>query len=220
MLFRSNNLANSIGVKGSPEKILSNLILKYHEDEPFQTTEVELMNINGKYGFIFGMGIASRFIDDYVNTDKKPSPLRGAWLLGKAVTSAVLNTKYIARLAVRFDARITLDETPVPFKNFNMLVVGTLETLGFNFRPLGRARQVPGQFQFLGISSTPQHLIFKFPRALLMQPLNSEHMYDAMGSKLTIELDEPQTYQIDGDPQPATTRIEISMGPRLTCIVS
>src|SRR3989338_4056966 len=56
-----NTLAFSCGILGSPEKILSNLLYKYHEDEPFETTEIDIMNINGHYGFIWGLGVIYNF---------------------------------------------------------------------------------------------------------------------------------------------------------------
>ena len=73
-----NNLANQLGIRGTPEKILSNLILKYHEQEPFVEKQVNMIKINGLYGFLFGMGLISRFIDIYQNTGNgaSPSPAR------------------------------------------------------------------------------------------------------------------------------------------------
>lgn len=215
-----NNLANSIGVRGSPEKILSNLILKYHEDEPFETTDVELLRINGKYGFIFGMGAVSNFIEQYNSTQEKPSPVRALGLLSKAVVSSIFHTKYAAKLTERFDATITIDGEKVPFKNYSMLLAGTLETLGFKFRTLYRARQHPRMFQFVAISATPRHILFTFPHLLLAKQVPSEHYYDEIGKKLTIEVDRPMPSQIDGDIQEPTSRFEIDMGPRISCIVS
>jgi len=215
-----NNLANIIGVKGSPEKILSNLIIKYHEDDPFSVTQVDTIQVNGKYGFLFGMGAISKFVEEYNNTDEKPSPMRALKILSKTAVSSLLNTKYSAKLVERFDAKITLDENSVPFKNYSMLMAGTVETLGFKFRPLYRARQNPGMFQFVGISATPRHILFTFPQALRAKPAGSENYYDNVGKKLVIEVDKPMCYQIDGDLQEPTDRFEISMGPRITCIVS
>src|SRR3990167_10568117 len=47
-----NTVASSIGVKGTPEAILSNLLVKYHEDVPFETRDLWLTKINDEYGFI------------------------------------------------------------------------------------------------------------------------------------------------------------------------
>lgn len=215
-----NNIANAVGVKGSPERILSNLILKYHEDEPFTLAEINVLNINGHYGFLFGMGAVHNFIDDYLQTDEKPSPTRGAYILSKCIMSAIFQTRYSRKICERFDARITIDGEVAPFKNYSMLMAGTIETLGFGFNPLYRARKHPGEFQFIGISATPRHLLFTFPHALMSRPPKSDNYHDRMAKKTVLEFDQSIPYQIDGEPMPATDRIEITMGPRLTCIVS
>lgn len=215
-----NNLAGAIGVKGTPEKILSNLILKYHEDEAFQTTEVQTLKVNGKFGFIFGMGAVSNFIDAYNDTDKKPSPLRALRLLGKTALSSLFHTKFATRLIERFDARVRIDDTLAPFKNYTVLLVGTLETLGFGFNTLYRARETPGQFHFLAASATPRHLLFTLPRTFFAKSVPSEHFFDEVGRKMVIEVDRPMPFQIDGDAQPPTNRFEITVGPRITCIIS
>lgn len=215
-----NNTASIIGVKGSPEKILSNLILKYHEGKEFELAEVDILSINGHYGFLFGMGAVNNFIEDYVRVDKKPSPARGAYILSKCILSAIFHTKYSRKICERFDANIAVDGKPCPFKNYTMLMTGTIETLGFGFKPLYRARTKPGEFQFVGISCTPRDLLFTFPSALMSRPPKSDNYVDLMGKEMVLEFDQPTAYQIDGEPMPATDRIEIKMGPRLTCIVS
>ncbi len=215
-----NNLANVIGIKGTPERILSNLILKYHESKPFQTTEVDIMKINDKYGFVMGMGVMSTFVDDFVNTEEKPSHVRAALLLAKISLSAIFHTRYSTTLARRFDARITIDGKRVPFKNYSAILAGTVETIGFHFNPLYRARTETGKFHFVGMSATPRHILFNYPRAILGKPMRSDNVYDEVGKHLLIETDKPISSQIDGDPQDPTDRFEITMGPRLTCIVS
>jgi len=215
-----NNIPNAVGVKGSPEKILSNLILKYHEDDPFTLAEIDVLKINGNYGFLFGMGAVHNFIDDYVQSEEKPSPARGLYILSKCISSALFNTKYSRKICERFDARITVNDELVPFKNYTMLMTGTIETLGFGFNPLYRARTKPGEFQFVGISTTPRDLLMRFPCALLSRPPKSDDYFDRMGDRMVLEFDQAMPYQIDGEPMPATDRIEISMGPRLTCVVS
>lgn len=215
-----NNIPNAVGVKGSPEKILSNLILKYHEDKEFTLSELDMLKINGHYGFLFGMGAVHNFIEDYVRTDEKPSPARGAYLLTRCIVSALFNGKYARKICERFDARISVDGEPSPFRNYTMLMTGTVETLGFGFNPLYRARTKPGEFQFVGVSMTPRNLLFSFPHALMSRPPKSDNYYDRMGKQMVLELDQPVPYQIDGEPMPATERIEITMGPRLACIVS
>lgn len=216
-----NNLANQLGILGAPEKVLSNLILKYHENEPFRETKINMIKVNGLYGFLFGMGLISRFIDVYQNVEGGPTPLRAARLLTQAMLSSIFNGKFAQHLCERFDAKITVDGEPMPFKNYMMIFSGTMETLGFNFRPLYRANTSEGKFQTVAISATGRQLLTTFPNALLARPSNSEHYADEMGSHVVLELEKPMSYTIDGDaPESTSDKIDITTGPLLTCIVS
>nr|HPM41849.1 hypothetical protein [bacterium] len=216
-----NNMANQLGIHGTPEKILSNLIVKYHEGVPFSETRINLVKINGMYGFLFGMGLISRFIERYQDVEGGPSPARGAALLTRAMFSSIFNGRFAQHLCERFDADITVDGRLMPFKNYMMVFAGTMRTLGFNFRPLYRATSVEGQFQTVAISATGRQLLSTFPNAFLGRPSNSEHYADEMGASVVIKLEKPMSYTIDGDfPESPSDRIEITTGPLLTCVVS
>ncbi|MBN1282742.1 MAG: hypothetical protein JXA24_03090 [Proteobacteria bacterium] len=216
-----NNLANQMGVKGRTEKILANLILKYHEGLPFRETEIDMVRVNGAYGFLFGMGLISRFIKVYQNVEGGPTPARGAMLLAHAMFSSIINGRFARQLAERFDCRITLDGKQAPFRNYMMIFAGTMSTLGFNFRPLYRSTSVKGKFQAVCISASGRQLLYTFPRAFFALPSNSEHYVDEMAEKMVIEFPKPMEYTVDGDfAESPAERIEIATGPRLTLIVS
>ncbi|MFH1829505.1 MAG: diacylglycerol kinase family protein [Pseudomonadota bacterium] len=216
-----NNLANQLGIKGTPEKILSNLIIKYHESIPFEEKKINMIRVNGAYGFLFGMGLITRFIEVYQNVEDGPTPVRAAWLLSRAMGSSAINGRFARQLTERFDCEITIDGKKQPFKNYMMVFAGTMSTLGFNFRPLYRSTSEPGKFQAVGISATGRQLLYTFPRAFLAKPSKSEHYVDEMCTDMVLEFQRPMTYTIDGDfPEEPATRVEIATGPLLTCIVS
>lgn len=216
-----NNLANQLGIRGAPERILSNLILKYHENEPFRETQINIIRVNGMYGFLVGLGLISRFIEIYQNVEGGPSPARGAWLLTHAMGSSMANGSFAQHLCERFDATITVDGKRMPFKNYMMIFAGTMRTLGFHFFPLYRATAIPDHFQTVAISATGRQLLSTFPSALIARPTRSEHYADEMGRRVVIELERPMSYTVDGDfPESASDRIEITTGPLLTCIVN
>ncbi|MBT3182821.1 MAG: hypothetical protein HN337_10005 [Deltaproteobacteria bacterium] len=215
-----NNLAGQFGIKGSPEKILSDLILKYHNGEAFREESIHLIKVNGAYGFLFGMGLIDKFINIYQDCEGGPTPLRAFLLLARASISSLLNGKMSQRLCERFNARIYVDDKLMPFKNYMMIFSGTMQTLGFNFRPLYRGNSEPGKFQFVGISATGRQLIMSFPKALMAKPSNSEYYVDELGSKVVLEFDEPMPYTLDGDhAEESASRIEITTGPKLNLII-
>lgn len=213
-----NNMATQIGIKGEQEKILSNLILKYHRGEEFLETQINMVNINGVHGFLFGMGVIDRFTRIYQSVDE-PTPTRALLLLIKATLSSIVNGKLAQHINERFNARIYVDGKLMPFKNYTMIFTGTMNTLGFKFRPLYRAATIPGQFQFVGISSSGRQLFYTFPSALMARPANSENYVDEMAKEVVLEFDEPMSYNIDGDTveEPAK-RVVIKTGPLITFV--
>ena len=209
-----NNLANQLKIAGTPEDILSNLIVKYHEGIPFVEQKINMIKVNGDYGFLFGLGLINRFIDVYQDVEGGPTPARGAWLLLKATFSSLVNGKFARHIAERFDCTITIDGKPAPFKNYMMIFIGTMCSLGFNFRPLYRGDSEEGRFQAVAICSTGRQLMYTFPRALLARPSKSENVVDEMASEIVLEFSEPMPYSIDGDiMEDLTRRIEITTGP-------
>lgn len=211
-----NAIANILGIHGSPEQILSNLILKYHEEEEFETTEVDLIEINGRYGFLFGNGLVSRFIELYYKN--KGGPAHAFVLLMKVIGTALFGTQLIRDLCERFNARVVVDGVEWGYKNFVFIGAGTVESFNFGFRPLYRARKNPGLFQIIGGSGTPLQILGTFPM-ILMSRLSQKHFEDSVCKEADIYLDEPQSYMFDGDMQEPTTHIKIKTGPRLTIIV-
>lgn len=213
-----NTIANALKIKGSPEEILSHLIFKYHEGSEFHTTDVDLINVNGKYGFLFGMGIISRFLEVY-NRRKGRAIYAGALLAG-SVLSAVFNGRLGRFLTRRYDARVTADGKEWPFKNYMTIFGGTVESFGLGFTPLPRAREKERHFHITGLSMTPRQMVARFPLLFMGKPLCSHDVMDYVSQTVTMELPSPEGYMIDGDLFPPTNRIDISIGPRVTLIIN
>ena len=213
-----NAIANALDIHGSPEQILSNLILKYHEDQPFDTTEVDLLKVNDKHGFLFGNGVISRFIEVYYKN--KGGPLSAFWLFARVVMSTAFNMRLARELCERFDAEVIIDgKRRWGFKNYSFIDAGTIEDFCFGFKPLYRARSEEGRFQVMGATGTPRGILSTFPRTLALKPPSPKYYEDSMAKEVDIHLAKPQNYMLDGDMQDATDHIKISKGPRLTIIV-
>ncbi|PIR25286.1 MAG: hypothetical protein COV43_05940 [Deltaproteobacteria bacterium CG11_big_fil_rev_8_21_14_0_20_42_23] len=213
-----NNTANTLGIWGSPEKILSDVIVKYHEGKEFQMTQRNLLCINKKfYGFVFGMGIVSRFLRAY---EKRPGSVAAVLLLLKYVFGVLLNTHEAKKLCELFEAKITCDEKVLPLKKYNFLFAGTIESLALGFRPLYQAAKLEDEFQMNAISATPKEILKLFPRALLGKPSPYNYCIDRNCKKMVLEFPEAMDYTIDGDfPEDPVKKIEIELGPRLDLIV-
>jgi diacylglycerol kinase family enzyme len=212
-----NTIAFACGIFGSPEKVLANLLYKYHEDEPFETTEIDIMNINGKYGFIWGAGVIYNFMQAYYQHGI-PSPAWAAWTLARSIGSAMINGPFACRMFERMDAEVTVDGKKWPFKNYSAIFAGSIEYLGLGFRVFYLARE-PRKFHAISFSLPPRNVLRYVPLMFLGRPSGCPDLIEMPASEMIVQLAEPKGYTIDGDMHPPTDRFVIRTGPRLTVIV-
>lgn len=213
-----NTVATGLGIKGTPEKILSDLVIRYHEDIPFQTKEVPLMKINDSYGFIFGIGVIYNFMSAYYS-DGPPTPLKAATTLTRAVGSAIFNTQFARDMFRRFDAKVTVNGQPWPYRNYSALYTGSVNQIGFNFRTFYLVDQHPGSFHAIGFSLPPRNVLPYVPKMFLGKPSGCPNLLEAPATDMLIELDSPLPHQIDGDMLGSHSRYHISVGPKLAVII-
>jgi len=212
-----NTLANACGIKGAPEKILSNLIYKYHEGEAFKTTEMDLMQINGKYGFIFGVGVIFRFMEAYYGGGSA-SPPQAAFTLAHSIISAMMNGKFARKMFARFDAEVWIDGKKWPFANWSAVYAGSIPFLGLKFKVFHYAEEFR-KFHAIGFSLPPRNVLRHVPRMFVGKPPRCEDLVEAPAQEMRIEFAEPMPYTIDGDMLPPEKSIIVKTGPRLKILV-
>lgn len=212
-----NSLANACKIKGAPEKILSNLIYKYHEGKPFQETEMDIMQVNDKYGFIFGCGVIYRFMADYYS-GVPPSPPKATYTLTRTITSALLNSKYTQKMFRRFDADVWVDGKKWPFANWAAVYAGSIPIFGLKFRVFHYSQEYQ-KFHAIGFSLPPRNILRYVPNMYFGKKFPCEEMMESPAKEMRIELDEPIPYTIDGDMLPPERTITVKIGPRLKILV-
>lgn len=213
-----NTVATTVGTRGSPEAILSNLLVKYHEDAPFETRELLLTKINDEYGFIFGMGVIYNFMEAYYK-DGTPSPARAAWTLVTGVSSCVINGPKARQIFDRFDAEVTVNGKKWPFANYSAIYTGSINQLGLNFRVFHFVDKYPDKFHAVGFSLPPRSVIPYLPTMYMGKPCGSPNMLEEPADEMKVRLNKPFPYTIDGDMKPPVDNFHISSGPKLTILV-
>jgi diacylglycerol kinase (ATP) len=212
-----NTLANACNIKGTPEKILSNLIYKYHEGKEFEMTERNLMEINGKYGFIFGVGAIYRFLQAYYE-GWNPSPPKAAYTLTHTILSAMLNGKFARKMFSRFDADVWVDGKKWPFANWSALYTGSIPIMGLKFKVFHYSSEFQ-KFHAAGFASPPRNILRHVPRMFVGKAPRFDEMIESPAQEMKISLAEPLPYTIDGDMLPPQKEFLIKIGPRLRILV-
>ena len=215
-----NVVATDLNIQGTPEFLLSQLITRYHREEVLKTRPVSVLKINDQYGFIFGLGLVYRFVQEYYRTaNNKPSKWHGLKLFSMVVVECLLNTRWIAHNCRSFDAQILVDEKEWPFKNYSCVLGGTVRSVGFGLNPFYAVYEDLSRFQMIGFSTPPRSTILNFGPYILGRPHPSEHFLDSLPKNVQIQCREPQGYMVDGEFYGPSESINISLGTTLQVVV-
>lgn len=218
-----NTVSNAVGVKGTPSRLLANLVEKHYTNQPFETTHRDLLKITddtgSRYGFIFGNGLVANFLEEYYATGK-PSPTVAAKLLGQAAVGTLLNSEFNQRLFRPFRARIELPDQTWSERDYASVLASTVDQIGLGFRPFIRAEETPGTFHLLALTAGAVSTAMQLPRIRLGLPVPEDKIRSAVSSSVKFISEEPIAYTIDGDMHVAESgRVLMEAGPRLEIII-
>lgn len=213
-----NTVASDLGIRGSSETLLSNLLVRYHEDRPFETRDIMLTRINDQYGFIFGLGVIYNFMELYYKNGS-PSPAHAAKTVIRGVASAIINGRLARKMFDRFDAEVVVNGKKWPFANYAALFTGSVKQLGLNACVYRFVIDHPDQFHALGFSLPSYAILPYLPYLCAGKKAPCPNMLEEPASTMTIKLEKPLCYTIDGDMKSARDYFEVACGPKLKVLV-
>lgn len=214
-----NTVASSLKIKGSSETILSNLLLKYHEDQSFESKKIHLTKINDEYGFIFGTGVIYNFMESYYKNGE-PSPAHAAKTLFRAISSAMFNGPFASKMFDRFDAEVTVNGKKWPYANYSALYSGSINQLGLDFRVYYHVDATPHCFHAVGFSLPPRNVLAYVPAMYRGKASGCPNLLEEPAEEMIIKLKKPLKYTIDGDMKKASDYFHISLGPELEILAN
>jgi diacylglycerol kinase (ATP) len=213
-----NTIANSIGIKGAPGKLLFDLLDRYHNLEPFTYYEREVLKVGDDYGFLFGNGIIHNYLKAYYATGN-PCPQVAAKVLVRGIVSAMAGSAFAKELSQRFRAHVTADGREWAVTEFITVAAATVEQIGLGFTPFYRTNERPGTFSCLGIHTNALGFVLELPRLRAARPMRRDKVIDVIARAVHFESDEQLEYTLDGDTHKTGKTLEIELGPRLRFIV-
>ena len=211
-----NTVAHNIGLKGQPDEILARVVDYYRGGQEIPHSDLDLLEVNGMYGFLFGACMPGRFFEAYYG-----GPTTGAtWasvLAMRTVASGIMRGPFAKWMFSPIPAQITIDGRTLEAREFTLLVAATVQNVGIGVRVPYRAGTVPGRFHIIASSLPMMNLIGQFARVFGGRPLRGEPHTDALARKADIKFDEMQTYTLDGDLFRAE-RMSLAAGPRVSIL--
>lgn len=219
-----NIVATSLGFHGDPVDDLRALVELKRRGGLASATHLEvfehpLLQIDGRYGFIFGTGVIHDFLEAYYATGK-PAPLTAARLLVRTAASTVVRGPLSKRLYRPFLARVVADGRPWPRDRFAAICASTVQQIGLGFKPFYRWREDAERFAVLGIDTSPLGLLRELPRVRAGKPIHAHKVIDEIAREVTILPTDPQAlgYMIDGDLYTCDRALTIKRGPVLELV--
>jgi diacylglycerol kinase (ATP) len=217
-----NTVAHGHGIRGGPDSILREVLIRRRHGYPLRTVERDLLRIEAdggapRYGFIFGTGVVVTFLEAYYGTGHA-SPLTAAVLLARATASALSSGKFAASLTRKEPLRVATDGDEWPDASYLALLAGSTPDLGFGFKVFHRCAEQPGSFHAVGVTATPLQLAFALRRIHAGRPWKRRHAQDEVARELVLEGDAPR-FTIDGDLYRAERRVRVSTGPGVEIVL-
>ena len=97
--------------------------------------------------------------------------------------------------------------------------MGTVDDIGFGFRPFFEALRQPGRMHAIGFACSAMGRVLALPRIRLARPPDSPDIYSAVPERVVFTSAAPMPFMVDGDFHPAGMSITVSVGPRIRFVV-
>jgi diacylglycerol kinase family enzyme len=212
-----NTIAKGLGLYARTDRLLYDVIDRYHQGEELETLDRPVLRVGDKFGFLFGNGLVANFLDAYYATGK-PSPWMGAKLLIRTALSSLFRGGFSRRLLQRFHGRVTVDGEPWAREDFTSVMAATVPQIGLGFAPFYRCWEASDAFPLIGIHCTPPQLTMQLSRIRRAKPMRRDRAISVLSKQVTIESDEDWSYMIDGDVYRKTRTLALAPGPILRLI--
>jgi len=210
-----NTMASGVGIRGRPDQLLGQLVQAYHSGQPLRNVQRNCLIVDGQAGFLFGNGIVSNFLEVYYE-GSEPTPWKAARLLSQAVLSTIVQGHFFKRLHRRVSVSVTVDGKRWENTDWLTVGIGTVDNIGFRFRPYPRVVDHPGHLEVLGLAGTLGDLARALPRLRLGRHLEHPSFPNALAKSIVLESEEPMSYMIDGDFHRGGQRLEVTVGPPIS----
>lgn len=212
-----NIAANSCGIRGTPSGLMINLVNKYREGLPFETTWRDTLKVEDRYGFVFGNGFIHDFLEQLY--EKGKSAWGATKLLGRGVASSMVGGKFAKTMFKGVSARITVDGEVLPYENLAAMAASTVAQIGLSFKAFHRWDEKPYSFHLIAVLCSPFALASSFPKIYMGKKIADEKMLDIVAHELVLETKGSMGYTLDGENFKTENRLVVSTGPRLEIIV-
>lgn len=215
-----NMVPTSFGIEGSG---LANLLLavaRYRHNVPMRCIKRNLLNVNGHLSFMFGLGVAARFmVKFYERGQSARNPAGATKLLAQIVLDSVFGGDLSRDMSAQIPARITIDDVVQESKQFHVFFASFVERLPLHFELFPRCGRDEGVFEMAYSEASPLTIAAAMPKVLRGYDKDMAGVSRHLARKVLLELGHSEPYTLDGELYEPTDRFEISKGPELSFLI-
>jgi diacylglycerol kinase (ATP) len=195
-----NTVANALRLpRGRTEGLLDSLVRRYLETPTLPSVEQWTMDIEGKLGFLWGLGVIPAYLREYYGTGE-PSPATAVKTLARAIGSAFVHGRLIQRMTEPVHVAVETEGGHWPMRPYFSVAAGTIVDIGLGFKPFYRVASERGKLHLLGIHTSPISFIADLPRIHRAEPMRPGKCTDALVTEARLHTEDGKfVYTIDGD---------------------
>lgn len=215
-----NTVSRSMGQRGRPLAQLGAWVEERLGGPRLLRTRRWPLQVDGtQHGFLFGIGIVPRFIEAY-EADGRPSPLRAAATLTRAVASAFTGGSFAQAFFRGISAEAITDGEVWPRRSWRILTAGAVDQIGLSFRPFPGVLDHPGKLHVFASASPPVAFCLDLIPLRFGRPARHPLAHDRVCQRLVLRADEPLRYNLDGDLYDAGHELVVETTAPLTFVLA
>ncbi len=213
----ANTVAANLGIAGRPEQILARLLSRRRRGEPVPEVEQDLLEVNGRFGFLCAAAMGARFLEAYYRTPR-PGIGWASLLAVRTAVSSLVQGQFAQQLFAPVPLRLSVDRQRETIRAARLVVASVVPSVGIGMRVAYRAGTEPQRFHLVasGISTTAMALQLR--RVRRGQSLSGSPHVDRLATEATAEFDRPESYTLDGELF-RDTALRMRIGPRIQIVL-
>jgi len=213
-----NVVASSLGIRARPEDVLTELAANQGQGVLPTTLSRRCLRVGKDYGFIFGNGLLSNFLEEYYARGSYGAS-RAVWIVFRILLSLATTRRYARRVFRRFRGRVHVDGSQLARTRLTSIGAATVTEVGFRFKLHHRADDDPNRMGGLAIHGGPLSLLLDVLDVRLGRGLSPKRAESFVASKILIEPEAAEsTYTLDGDLYVARGPFTVEVGPALEIV--
>ncbi len=206
-----STVARSFRALRDPERTIQRLLTRTPTEHPRPLVGVRAQSGAVRYGMIFAMGGATRFLELYY--EGGGGRAGAAAVVLRALASSAIGGTLSKQIFEPVRAHVEVDGKPLDLDAITLLGASTVRDVGLGFRPFASAGSHPSRIHFLAANVSGRRLVAELPALRLGRTTRSSRFVHASTARVELRFETPQPWSLDADLYPAASELQILAGP-------